>query len=202
MRRLKPENTPMDGIMNLITGILIKLGILKKDLDYHFARASMVIIFLFFGYQKWFQYEAQGLIPYISHGPLIFWMYSVFSVRGATWFLGVSEWLFGALLFWGFWNKKAGILGALGSCFSFIATFTIIPFFPNGWEASAGGFPAMTEHVGFLMKDLILFVVSFYLLREDLKRVSLPATESLRSDHAFLQNDSSFTQVGRRALRG
>jgi uncharacterized membrane protein YkgB len=202
MRRLKAENTPMDGIMNLITGILIKLGILKKDLDYHFARASMVIIFLFFGYQKWFQYEAQGLIPYISHGPLIFWMYSVFSVRGATWFLGVSEWLFGALLFWGFWNKKAGILGALGSCFSFIATFTIIPFFPNGWEASAGGFPAMTEHVAFLMKDLVLFVVSFYLLREDLKRVSLPATESLRSDHAFLQNDSSFTQVGRRALRG
>jgi len=202
MRRLKAENTPIDGIMNLITGILIKLGILKKDLDYHFARASMVIIFLFFGYQKWFQYEAQGLIPYISHGPLIFWMYSVFSVRGATWFLGVSEWLFGALLFWGFWNKKAGILGALGSCFSFIATFTIIPFFPNGWEASAGGFPAMTEHVGFLMKDLVLFVVSFYLLREDLKRVSLPATESLRSDHAFLQNDPSFTQVGRRALRG
>jgi len=177
----------MDGIMNLITGILIKLGILKKDLDYHFARASMVIIFLFFGYQKWFQYEAQGLIPYISHGPLIFWMYSVFSVRGATWFLGVSEWLFGALLFWGFWNKKAGILGALGSCFSFIATFTIIPFFPNGWEASAGGFPAMTEHVGFLMKDLVLLAVSFYLLREDLKRGSLPATESLRSDHAFLQ---------------
>jgi uncharacterized membrane protein YkgB len=155
--------------MNLITSILIKLGILKDNVDYHFARASMVIIFLFFGYQKWFQYEAQGLIPYISHGPLIFWMYSVFSVRGATWFLGVSEWLFGALLFWGFWNKKAGILGALGSCFSFIATFTIIPFFPNGWEASAGGFPAMTEHVGFLMKDLVLLAVSFYLLREDLK---------------------------------
>ena len=191
----------MDGIMNLITIILIKLGILKKDLDYHFARASMVIIFLFFGYQKWFQYEAQGLIPYISHGPLIFWMYSVFSVRGATWFLGVSEWLFGALLFWGFWNKKAGILGALGSCFSFIATFTIIPFFPNGWEASAGGFPAMTEHVAFLMKDLVLLAVSFYLLREDVKRVSLPAPESLRADKAFLQHDASLVEVGRGEFR-
>ena len=56
--------------MNLITAILIKLGIFKKDLDYHFVCASMVIIYLFFGYQKWFQYEAQGLIPYISHGPL------------------------------------------------------------------------------------------------------------------------------------
>jgi len=45
--------------------------------------------------------------------PLIFWMYPVFGVRGATFFLGVSEWLFGALLFAGFWNKKLGILGLL-----------------------------------------------------------------------------------------
>jgi hypothetical protein len=47
----------------------------------------------------------------------------------------------------------------------------------------------MTEHVAFLMKDLALLAVSFYLLREDVKRVSLPATESLRSDRAFLQDD-------------
>jgi hypothetical protein len=36
-------------------------------------------------------------------------------MRGATWFLGVSEWTFGTLLFLGFWNRKLGILGALGS---------------------------------------------------------------------------------------
>src|SRR5215472_18144621 len=128
--------------MNSLITLLSKSGLLKRDLDYHLIRATMVIIFLFFGYQKWFQYEAQGLIPYISHGPLIFWMYQVFDTRGATWFLGVSEWLFGSLLFWGFWNKKAGILGALGSCFTFLTTITIIPFFPDGWAASAGGFPA------------------------------------------------------------
>jgi len=160
--------------MKLITNVLIKLGLLKDDLDYHLIRASMVVIFLFFGYQKWFQYEAQALIPYISHGPLIFWMYPVFGVRGATWFLGVSEWLFGALLFAGFWNKKLGILGALGSCASFIATSTIIPFMPDGWAASAGGFPAMTERVAFLMKDIVLFAVSVYLLKQDVVRVALP----------------------------
>jgi len=160
--------------MKLITNVLIKLGILKDDLDYHLIRASMVVIFLFFGYQKWFQYEAQALIPYISHGPLIFWMYPVFGVRGATWFLGVSEWLFGALLFAGFWNKKLGILGALGSCASFIATSTIIPVMPDGWAASAGGFPAMTERVAFLMKDIVLFAVSVYLLKQDVVRVALP----------------------------
>jgi len=75
----------------------------------------MVIICLFFGYQKWFNYEVQALIPYISHGLLIFWLYLLFGIRRATYFLGVSEWLFGALLFAGFWNKRLGILG-LSAC--------------------------------------------------------------------------------------
>lgn len=158
--------------MAFIMRALIKLGILNDDLDYHFIRASMVIIFLFFGYQKWFNYEAQALIPYISHGPLIFWMYPAFGVRGATWFLGAAEWIFGLLLFLGFWNKQLGILGALGACFSFIATFTILPFFPNSWEPSAGGFPAMTRNGAFLMKDLVLLAVSLYLLKQDVLRAS------------------------------
>src|SRR5271154_844193 len=141
--------------MKLIVNLLVRMGLLRDDLDYHLIRASMVIIFLFFGYQKWFEYEAQASVPYISHGPLIFWMYPVFGIRGACFFLGVSEWIFGALLFLGFWNKTAGVLGALGGIASFVSTTTIIPFFPNGWAASAGGFPAMKENVAFLMKDFV-----------------------------------------------
>jgi uncharacterized membrane protein YkgB len=88
----------------------------------------------------------------------------------------VSEWLFGLLLFLGFWNKKLGILGALGSCASFIGTITIIPFFPNGWAASAGGFPAMKGDVAFLMKDVVLLAASVYLLRHDVLRVASDAS--------------------------
>src|ERR1700734_4159762 len=106
--------------MNSLMTFLAKLGVLKKDLDYHLLRASMVVIFLFFGYQKWFQYEAQALIPYISHGPLIFWMYPVFGVRGATYFLGAAESTIFVLLFAGFWNKKLGLLGAAGSVITFV----------------------------------------------------------------------------------
>jgi uncharacterized membrane protein YkgB len=157
-------------MMNFLVGALSKTGLFNKDLDYRLIRASMVLIFLLFGYQKWFEYEAKVLIPYISSGPLISWMYSVFGIRGASWFLGVSEWSIGLLLFWGFWNKEAGILGALGSCFTFIATVTIIPFMPNGWDPVAGGFPAMSGNVPFLMKDVVLLVVSFYLLRQDVSR--------------------------------
>ena len=185
--------------MNLLIKLLIKLGIQKEDLDYQLIRASMVVIFLFFGYQKWFEYEAKALIPYISNGPLISWMYPVFGMRGATFFLGVSEWTFGALLFLGFWNKKLGILGAAGSCFSFIATTTIIPFIPNGWAASAGGFPAMTERAAFLMKDLVLLAVSVYLLRQDVIRVQLAAGASTQATNAQVQHNPSQVGVARRA---
>jgi uncharacterized membrane protein YkgB len=163
--------------VTIVIKALIKMGLLKDDLDSHFIRASMVLIFLFFGYQKWFDYEAKVLIPYISNGPLISWMYPVFGIRGACWFLGVCEWLFGLLLFLGFWNKKLGILGALGSCASFVGTITIIPFFPNGWAASAGGFPAMAGDVAFLMKDVVLLAASVYLLKRDVLRVV--ASESI-----------------------
>jgi uncharacterized membrane protein YkgB len=176
--------------VTFIVRALIKFGILKNDLDYHLLRASMVIIFLFFGYQKWFEYEAQALLPYIGHGPLIFWMYPVFGVRGATYFLGVAEWLFAALLFAGYWNKRLGILGALGSCFAFLATTTIIPFMPDGWATSAGGFPAMTEKVAFLMKDIVLFAVSVYLLRQDVIRASLFRTAASDSSTAARQGAS------------
>ena len=173
-----PRLPAPSSLMDWLARVLVRLGILTGDLDYHLLRASMVIMFLFFGYQKWFQYEADVLIPYISNGPLIFWLYPVFGIRGATWFLGASEWTFGTLLFLGFWNKKLGILGAFGSCVTFICTATIIPFMPNGWAASAGGFPAMTEHVAFLMKDIVLFSVSFYLLRQDLARVLVVTGQS------------------------
>jgi hypothetical protein len=69
----KPRGNPM----NVIRERLATSWLLRGELDYHLVRASMVIIFLFFGYQKWFAYEAERLIPYISNGPLIFWLYPV-----------------------------------------------------------------------------------------------------------------------------
>jgi len=72
---------------------------------------------------------------------------------------------------------RAFVCGLLGqaagraSTLTFIGTVTIIPFVPDGWDKSAGGFPAMTGDVPFLMKDVVLLAVSLYPLKQDLVRV-------------------------------
>lgn len=164
-------NALLDTALRPLLNLLHRSGLSAEDVDYRVIRASMVIIFLFFGYQKWWAYEAERLVPFISNGPLISWMYPAFGYRGASWFLGASEWTFGALLLAGFWNKRLGVLGALGSTVTFIVTVTIIPFMPDGWDPVVG-FPAMTGNVPFLMKDVVLLAASIYLLRQDVLRVS------------------------------
>jgi uncharacterized membrane protein YkgB len=157
--------------MNALIKVLARSRLLKGDVDLHLVRGSMVLIFLLFGYQKWFEYEAQTLVPFISNGPLTFWMYPAFGLRGASYFLGVSEWLTAALLIWGFWNPKAGVVGALLSTATFVTTVSIIPFMPDGWDAAAG-FPAMQGNVAFLMKDVVFLAVSVYLLKQDVVRAT------------------------------
>ena len=166
----------LNEAIDWLVKLLAKTGLLKKDLDYNLLRASMVIIFLLFGYQKWFIYEAKVLIPYIGNDPFLSWMYPVFGIQGASWLLGVSEWIFGALLFLGFWNKRLGVLGALGSTITFAVTVTIIPFMPNGWDPAAG-FPAMAGNVPFLLKDVVLLAVSIYLLKQDVMRVCVQSSD-------------------------
>ena len=131
--------------INTLVQILAKSGLLTKDLDYHLIRASMVLIFLAFGYQKWFAYEAQVLISYISNGPLIFWLYPVFGIRGASWFLGVPNgssapsfsWDFGTSD-WESWElsgrppRSSGRLRSFRSC---RMAGTRLPDFPR-WPAT------------------------------------------------------------------
>jgi hypothetical protein len=49
-------NTLINTALNPLVGILRRSGLLAQDLDYHIVRAAMVIMFFFFGYQKWWAY--------------------------------------------------------------------------------------------------------------------------------------------------
>src|ERR1700745_472121 len=145
----------------------------RSGLDRHLIRAAMVFTFFTFSIQKWSQHTAEMLVPLISHSPVVFWLLPAFGVRGAGFFLGTTETIFGTLILLGYWSPRLGILGALGSIVTYIGTTSIIPFLPDAWAREAGGFPIMTLPLGFLMKDFVLIAASFYLLKQDLMRAAL-----------------------------
>jgi uncharacterized membrane protein YkgB len=157
----------------------------RSDLDRHLIRAVMIFTFFAFSIQKWNQFTAEMLVPLISHSPVVFWLIPAFGVRGAGYFLGTTETIFAALIFLGFWSPRLGILGALGSIVTFVGTTSIIPFLPDAWVKEAGGFPIMTLPIGFLTKDVLFLVVSFYLLKLDLMRA---AREVVGNDQSNVAN--------------
>lgn len=127
--------------------------------------AGMILIFAMFGYAKWFEYEAQALVPLIGHSPLLGWMHGAFGVRGASYALGVAEWTIGVMLILGLRWPLMAIVGAAGSTLTFASTLTLLASTPGVWKAAAGGFPAMASTASFLMKDSVLLCVSIVLLR-------------------------------------
>jgi uncharacterized membrane protein YkgB len=65
---------------------------------------------------------------------------------------------------------------------------TIIRFMPDGRDAATGGFPAMTGNVPFLMKDVVLFAASVYLLKQDVTRVASSAKQKPEASEVVLSH--------------
>ena len=115
-------------------------------------------------------YEAQVLIPYISHGPLIFWLYPVFGIR-APLVSGRFRLADRDATVPRFSDKRLRILGALGSTATFIMTVTIIPFMPTRSRPVAGLTAMRRRRFRYLVEGIsLLLAASIYLLKQDVTR--------------------------------
>lgn len=131
-------------------------------------RYALVLVFLAFGYVKFFPFEADGVEPLIAAHPLLSWLLPTFGKAGASMFLGVTEIAAGLLLAAHVLSPRAAVVGGLIACLTFLTTVTLFFFLPGVFEASAGGFPAISGTGGFLLKDVVLFTASLACLIESL----------------------------------
>ena len=132
------------------------------------VRLAMVVIFFWFGLQKFTAYEAMGIAPLVSNSPLTSWL-NVLGTQGASMVVGTSELIFGLLLAIGFrWpGSLAATLGALGSCVTFLTTLSFMVTTPGVWAPS--GAPLLSGTTGvFLIKDIVLLATSVLLLAQAL----------------------------------
>ncbi|CAI89083.1 DUF417 family protein (plasmid) [Pseudoalteromonas sp. HL-AS2] len=127
-------------------------------------RLSIALILIWIGAMKFTGYEAGAIEGLVTSSPLTSWLYSIFSVQGASNFIGATEIAIAIAILLTPLNRVLGIVGSLGAIATFAVTSSLLLTAPV-WEMSLGGFPALNVVPGqFLVKDLVLLAASVVLL--------------------------------------
>ena len=133
------------------------------------ARYGLVIVIAWFGVMKFTNYEAQGIQPLVTESPFMSWLYEIFSVYTFSALLGVFEIAAAVLLVVKPWWPKVSIFGSLLAIALFVATISFMFTTPGVFDASQGGFPALSLEGGFLMKDIALLGISVWTLADAMR---------------------------------
>jgi reactive chlorine resistance protein C len=133
------------------------------------ARYGLVIVIAWYGGLKFMNYEAEGIRPLVSASPFMGWLYDIFSVYTFSALLGVFELAAAALLAVKPWWPRVSVFGSMLAIMLFLATISFMVTTPGVFEASQGGFPALSLAGGFLMKDIALLGISVWTLTDALR---------------------------------
>ena len=134
------------------------------------VRWGLVVVLVWIGGMKFTAYEAIGIQPLVAHSPLVSWMYDFLSVRDFARMLGVIEIATATLVALRSVSPKASVVGSVLAIGLFATTLSFL-FSTPGWEPSLG-FPALSASPGqFLIKDVVLFGASVWILGESLRAI-------------------------------
>jgi uncharacterized membrane protein YkgB len=133
---------------------------------------ALVVVFLWFGALKFTAYEASGIAPLVMNSPLVGWWHAVLGIGGTAKMLGIYEILTGLLLASRpFAPRLAAIGGAMGVvCFAVTISFMFTT--PGVLEPSEGPLALSAMPGQFLLKDIVLFAVSLWVMGASLTEAS------------------------------
>jgi reactive chlorine resistance protein C len=146
-----------------------RLGDRLRALGTHATRYGLVVVLLWIGAMKFTAYEAEGVRPLVANSPLMGWVYGVTSVTAFSALLGVVEIAVGLLIALRPVWPRVSAAGSALAVGMFVTTLTFLFTTPGVWEASLGGFPALSAVPGqFLLKDVVLLGAALWTAGEAL----------------------------------
>ena len=148
------------------TQISMKKNLFEK-LGAFLIRYGLVLVLGWIGAMKFTAYEAEGIKTLVETSPFMSWMYKVFSLQATSNVIGIAELTAAALIAIHPLAPKLSAIGSVLAVFTFLTTLTFLFTLP-GWEASLGGFPALSGSGGFLLKDVVLLGAAFFTLGDSL----------------------------------
>jgi uncharacterized membrane protein YkgB len=137
----------------------------------HSIRYGLVVVLLWIGGMKFTAYEAEGISGFVSHSPLMFWAYQLFSKGQFSAVLGIVELLTAVLIAARPYSARLSAVGSALAVGMFLTTLTFLFSTPGVVEASLG-FPALSAAPGqFLIKDVVLLGAALWTTGEALRAV-------------------------------
>jgi uncharacterized membrane protein YkgB len=130
-------------------------------------RYGLVTVLLWIGGMKFTSYEAEAIQGLVASSPFMSWIYSVMSVGAVSALIGVAEVTIAGLIAIGPWSARAAMIGGALAAGQFATTLSFMLSAPGVFEASLGGFPALSVVPGqFLIKDVVLLGVAIRVFGE------------------------------------
>jgi len=186
-------------ISSLITGFL-NIAANSQKWGIHAIRVAILIIFVWIGGLKFWNYEAEGIVPFVANSPFMSFFYTKhapeykeyklkegeFNQKKYEWhkenntygyshLLGIVIMSIGILTFLGIFYPRIGLIGAGLAIFMMIGTLSFLVTTPEVWVPNLGsgehGFPLLTGAGRLVLKDLAIIAGAFVVLSDCSKKI-------------------------------
>lgn len=186
--------------LNRLYDSFLNLSASVQHLGIDLLRVAILIIFVWIGGLKFWNYEAEGIVPFVANSPFMSFFYSKnapeykdyklkegeFNQAKHNWHkenntygfshgLGILIMSIGILVFLGIFFPKIGLIGALLAIVMTIGTLSFLVTTPEVWVPDLGsgehGFPLLSGAGRLVIKDTAILAGAIVLLSDCAKRI-------------------------------
>lgn len=189
----------MQKLSGLFYGFL-KIAAGSQRLGLGMIRVSILVIFVWIGGLKFWNYEAEGIVPFVANSPFMSFFYNSkapeykqyklpegsFDPAKHEWHernntygfshgLGILIMSIGILTFLGFFSARVGLVGELLAVVMTLGTLSFLVTTPEVWVPDLGsgefGFPLLSGAGRLVIKDTAILAGTVVLLSDTARRL-------------------------------
>lgn len=186
--------------LNTLFNRFLNLAASAQKLGINLIRIAILIIFIWIGGLKFWNYEAEGIVPFVANSPFMSFFYTKTAPEykeyklkegekndvkqmwhkenntyGFSRGLGILIMSIGMLGFLGIFFPKVGLVGALLAIVMTLGTLSFLVTTPEVWVPDLGsgehGFPLLTGAGRLVIKDTAILAGALVLLSESAQRI-------------------------------
>ena len=190
-------------MMQKLTGLFygfLKIAADSQRLGLGMLRVAILIIFVWIGGLKFWNYEAEGIVPFVANSPFMSFFYKErapeykdhklregeFDAAKHEWHeknntygfshgLGLLIMSIGILTFLGFFSARAGLVGEVLAVVMTLGTLSFLVTTPEVWVPDLGsgeyGFPLLSGAGRLVIKDTAILAGTVVLLSDTARRL-------------------------------